>query len=152
MNEPIKMGRPTKFIEEAAIKLEAAFNNGYNITEACQYSNISRDTYYNWIATKPEFSDRMEKAQLMLNRKAKEAVAMAIQGGDANLSFRYLERRDPDYKPKAEVDNNLGLQETRTKIKEFLDANSPNARSEQPAPEDRAGAGEEVPPVIADIS
>lgn len=116
------MARPTKLEVDVIIKLEAAFNNGYNITEACHYAGISRDTYYAWLESVDEFSDKMDHAQLMLHRKAKEIIALAINEGDANLAFRYLQARDPDFKPKLEGGFDPTLTATLTKIRGFLDA------------------------------
>ena len=44
-----QVGRPTKFDEVIVGKLEAAFNNAFNIVEACQYAEIDRTTYYDWL-------------------------------------------------------------------------------------------------------
>jgi hypothetical protein len=105
-------------------KLIAAFNNGFNVSEACDYSGISRVTYYRWLKEDEEFSNIMESAKAAPNRKAKEIVVQAINGGDAQLAFRYLQARDPDFKPKFEGELAHGLQETREKIKDFLDDGS----------------------------
>lgn len=145
-------GRPTSMTIDVVSKLLAAFNNDYNITQACAYAGISRETYYKWCEDNPVFSDKMAEAKEAPNRRAKEVVVGAINEGDANLAFRWLERRDPDYKPKAEVDNAPKHEETRKKIKDFLDDNSADADSEQLTTTDTAEARGEVAGAPTDIS
>lgn len=84
--------------------LEAAFNNMYNVTEACDYAGISRKTYYKYIEQVKGFSARMELAKSMPLRKFKEVVVKTASDGDANLAFKLLQARDPDFKPKAAIE------------------------------------------------
>lgn len=119
-----RVGRPSDMTPVVVTKLIAAFNNGFNVSEACDYSGISRNTYYRWCKEDEQFNDIMESAKAAPNRKAKEVVIQAINGGDAQLAFRYLQARDPDFKPKFEGELAHGLQETRDKIKDFLDDGS----------------------------
>lgn len=121
ISNPTRVGRPTDMTPSTVTKLMAAFNNGFNVQEACFYSGISKQTYYRWLKEDPDFSDLMERAKSAPNSKAKEIVIQAINGGDAQLAFRYLQARDPDFKPKFEGELAHGLQETREKIKDFLD-------------------------------
>lgn len=146
------MGRPTDMTIATVTKLLTAFNNDYNVTQACGYAGIATQTYYRWCKENSYFSDKMAEAKEAPNRKAKEVVIQAIAAGDANLGFRWLERRDPDYKPKAEVDNNVALGETREKIKEFLDDDSADDVSEQPPATDSTEARGEVADAPTDIS
>lgn len=146
-------GRPTSMTIGVVGKLLAAFNNDYNVTQACAYAGINRDTYYQWCKDNPYFSDKMQEARDMPIRRAKEVVIGAINEGDAGLAFRLLERRDPDYKPKAELENNLGLQETQDKLKEFFDGRSANNDGgSQPTAADSAADREGVPIPPTDIS
>lgn len=83
--------------------LEAAFNNDYSVTQACHYANISRDTYYRWLDIE-EFASKMEQAQQMPLRKAREVVIKAVNDGDQNMAFKVLQARDPAYKAKSQVE------------------------------------------------
>lgn len=140
-------GAPTKYTPAVVNKLIAAFNNSFNITEACQYAGISRETYYNWIAIEAGFSDRMEDARTAPNRKAKQVVIGAINEGDANLAFRYLQARDPDFKPKGEMEISPGQKRTEEKLKEFMDDTDDDA---YPGLTDTSSAdGERVEPVTS---
>lgn len=155
---PSRVGRPTDMTPTTVTKLIAAFNNGFNVSEACYYAGISRQTYYRWLEADSDFSDIMEHARQAPNRKAKEIVVQAINGGDAQLAFRYLQARDPDFKPKFEGELAHGLQETRNKIKDFLDDGTDldqtgtDVSSAEPAETATGNGGEEVAPTTPDIS
>lgn len=69
---------------------------GFNISEACDYAAISRDTYYEKLKQSKEFSDRMERAKTNLQRKAKLNLAEAIESGNLDESKYYLERKCKD--------------------------------------------------------
>lgn len=114
-------GRPSDMTVDVVTKLIAAFNNAYNIGEACGYAGISRMTYYRWLEKDDEFSYKMSEAQAAPNKKAKEVVLTAINEGDVNTAKWYLDRRDPDFKPKGELAIPDGQQKTEEKLKEFMD-------------------------------
>lgn len=155
---PTRVGRPTDMTPSTVTKLIAAFNNGFNVSEACYYAGISRVTYYRWLKQDEEFSNIMEHAAQAPNRKAKEIVVQAINGGDAQLAFRYLQARDPDFKPKFEGELSHGLAETREKIKDFLDDGSDlnqegaDVSGAEPAETTTGNAGGEVAETPSDIS
>ena len=90
------MGRPRKITNEVVGKLEYAFMKGFNISEACDYAAISRDTYYEKLKQSKEISDRMERAKTNLQRKAKLNLAEAIESGNLDESKYYLERKCKD--------------------------------------------------------
>lgn len=151
----------TKHNENTVSMLEAAFHNAFNITEACHYADISRKTYYEWLADDDVFSYRMSIAQAMPNRKAKEIVIGAIQTGDAALALRYLQLRDPDFKPRAVLETPEGQQRTEEKLKEFMDdtndgaypdTNAEDDGSAESTAEDSAGSRGEVAQSPTDIS
>lgn len=120
--KPNEGGAPTVYTPHVVGRLVAAFNNGFNIKEACQYAGIHRDTYYAWLETKPGFSDMMEESRTAVNRKAKQVIVDAIQAGDVSSGKWWLERRDPEFKAKGEMDVGPKIHtETRDKIREFLD-------------------------------
>jgi hypothetical protein len=112
----------TKHDEQIVELLEAAFHNAFNITEACQYAGISRETFYNWLADDDIFSYRMSVAQGAPNKKAKEIIIQAIQAGDPQLALRFLMLRDPDFKPKVEAGGDQAAAEARNNLKGVLDA------------------------------
>lgn len=144
---------PYKYNDKTVAKLVAAFNNGYNISEACHYASIDRTTYYDWIKAMDGFEALMDQAKELPNRLAKETVMTAIKDGDTNSARWWLDRRDPEFKPKAELDNQVGLKETREKIGEFLDDDdSTDAIGEQPITADAPTPTDEVAITPSDIS
>ena len=104
--EICECGRPTSITKEVVSKLEAAFSTGANITQACFYADISRDTYYRWLNENPELSDRFEVLKEQQILKAKDNIYRSIQAGNVGDSWRLLEKRDPDYKEKVAIDVN----------------------------------------------
>ena len=98
------MARPKKISDNIVRKLEYAFSKGLNITEACNHAEITRDTYYRWIDEIEGFSDKMERAQTNLQRRAKITLADAIEGGNLEESKYYLERKCKDeFSAKQEI-------------------------------------------------
>lgn len=142
-----------KYNPKTVAKFVEAFNNSYNITEACQYAGVDRDTYYRWYRDIAEFTALIDEAKSMPLRKSKEVITKAIVDGDIQTAKWYTERRDPDFKPKAELENNVGLQETRKKIGDFLDDDdSPDDVGEQPTATDANTPADEMANTPTDIS
>lgn len=150
--EIVKAGRPTKFNELIVGKFEEAFMLGFNVTEACQHAGLDRSTYYDWLEQDDAFSYRMSVAQAHPTKAAKAILIKAIQKGDASLALRYLQLRDPEFKPKAEITNTPELEETRQKLKDFLNDISTNDASEQPTATDSTEPRGEVSEAPKDIS
>lgn len=100
------MARPKKINEEIVRKLEWAFMKGLNITEACDYVEISRETYYEYCKKIEGFSDKMQRAQTALQRRAKINLAEKIENGDLAESKYFLERKCKDeFSPKQQVEH-----------------------------------------------
>lgn len=144
---------PYKHSEATEAQLIEAFEKLYNVREACQFAGISHVTYYEWIKQIDGFEARMDEAKQRPLKAAKGLLRTAIASGDTSTAKWLLERRDPEFKPKAEVDNNIGLQETRKKIAEFLDDDdSTDAISEQSTATPSDATGNEVAQTPTDIS
>lgn len=105
------VARPKKINKEVVGKLEWAFMKGLNVTEACDYAEISRDTYYEYCKNNQEFSDKMERAQTALQRKAKINLAEKIENGDIEESKYFLARKCKDeFSTKQQVEINGGME------------------------------------------
>jgi hypothetical protein len=152
---------PTKHPEDTVKLLENAFNNMFNITEACHYAGIHRDTYYAWLADDDIFSYRMSIAQQAPNMKAKQNILMALNAGDTGISKWYLERRDPGFKAKTEISPGEGFEREESKLKDFMedrddgaydDAHTADDERQQPTAETDTEGGEEVATGPSDIS
>lgn len=144
---------PYKYTDATVERLVEAHSKSYSVAEACQYARISKDTYYKWLKEIPEFVEIIEEAKARPIKKAKAVIDMALSANDVATAKWYVERRDPDFKPKAEIDNNIGIQETRKKIGDFLDDDdSTDDVGEQPATTDGSAVGDEVATTPTDIS
>lgn len=89
-------GRPTVMTDDLVNKMEYGFMMGLNVTECCNYANISRQTFYKWLEKNPDFSDRMEELRSNPSTTAKLNVVEAIKNGDTDLSKWWLERKNKD--------------------------------------------------------
>jgi predicted DNA-binding protein YlxM (UPF0122 family) len=114
-------GRPSAFTEEVVKKLEEGFCMDFTITEACAYAGISRQAYYDECERKPQFLDRMERAQQVPFALAKKGLFNAMQKEDGHLILKWLERRQRDrYHTKVEqevkgtIDDLIRQQEATT--------------------------------------
>lgn len=98
-------------LSDAKPKLEYAFSIGCDVSAACLYADISRDTYYRWIDKYPELSDRFELLREKPILKAHEAINDKLNEGDEHVAKWYLERRSKDFKPtnKTEHEGSVGV-------------------------------------------
>jgi hypothetical protein len=143
---------PLKYTDATRDRLIEAFENLYNVSEACQHAGISRDTYYEWLKQIDGFEAMMEEAKQTPLKSAKMLLRTAIVSGDTSTAKWLLERKDPEFKPKAEVDNNHQLKETREKLGNVLDERTTDDFGEQPAATPGETSGAEVPQNPTDIS
>jgi ACT domain-containing protein len=127
----MSQGKPVKKLSDIKLTvlaaLEAAFNNDYSIVQACQYAGITRQTYYNWLENIEDFTEKMEIAKQMPLRKAREVIIKAVNEGDTNLAFKFLQVRDNAYKNKTAIEIDPKTKTLEDKIKDFLNdpANKP---------------------------
>ena len=57
------VGRPTKMNYRIMIKLADAIQHNANITDACRYAGISRQTYFHYLNTEEVFAEKMAIAK-----------------------------------------------------------------------------------------
>lgn len=57
------IGRPPKVNFKTIIKLADAIQHNSNITDACRYAGISRDTYYRHLNKEEVFAEKMSIAK-----------------------------------------------------------------------------------------
>lgn len=154
-------GRPSNYNLKVLAKLIEAFQHGFNNKEAAWYAGISEDTYYEWKNTKPGFSELMDEAKSSVRRLAKFNIVKGMRAGDTNLSKWWLEHTDPEFKNKVEVEtpDSSKHDETRDKIKDFLDAPTSysgeaesDAAGGEPTTADAETGRVEVAPAPTDIS
>ena len=88
-------GRPTKMTPEVLGYLVQAFGLGCTDIEACLYANISVDVLYDYQKKNPEFAKRkaaLKETPVLIAR----TVVVNDIWDDANLAFKYLERKRKD--------------------------------------------------------
>jgi hypothetical protein len=104
INHMRHVGRPqTEGVLENETALIASFQNGLNITQACLQVGIQKTQYYREIKRNKRFSDKMALAQQFATTAARHNIVVAINNKDVATSKWYLERKDPEYKPKSDV-------------------------------------------------
>lgn len=104
-----KGGRPSKYEAGKVKKLESAFINSFTVDQACIYAGVRKQTFYNWLESKPGFLDKMTKAREQPTMKAKQIVVDAVNAGDVGSAKWWLERkaRDEFAPPKDPVNPNV---------------------------------------------
>lgn len=90
----------TKMTESNVKKLGEAFAIGATIHEACDYADVSPQTYYNWCEKNPQLLEYFDRMRKKLPLKAKANIANRIHGnyttGDIPLSRWLVERNQPE--------------------------------------------------------
>jgi hypothetical protein len=106
-----KAGRKPVITADEVRKLETAFNNDYDITEALIYSGVKRTTYYDKLKKDKQFSDDMAVAQSKVSMKCKSVVIEAVMNGSVPDARWWLERRRrKDYATRSELTGSDGEQ------------------------------------------
>lgn len=62
------IGRPLKVDYKIIIKLADAIQHNANITDACRYAGISRDTFYRHLNNEEVFAEKMVTAKKNQNK------------------------------------------------------------------------------------
>lgn len=106
------VGRPPKIDKMVLQKLEHAFSYAFSDREACLYAGIVPQTLYNYQNKNPEFLERKQALKLSPNLKAKQTVVASL--GNPADAWKWLEKRDPEFKPAYKIKNiHSGSIETR---------------------------------------
>lgn len=94
---------------EVVQKLEKAFSMSCNITEACLFADIARQTLYSYDKENPGFLDRMEQLRNRPNLKARMNIVESVDSGDKDASRWWLERRNKtEFAPRVEQTGSEG--------------------------------------------
>jgi hypothetical protein len=99
-----KRGRPEKITSEIVGKLEEAFAIDATVEEACFYSDISRDCFYEYLKRHSEFADRIDNLR---QRPVFIARKTVIENLEINpkIALKYLERKRKDeFSTKQEIE------------------------------------------------
>ena len=104
------MARPIAINEKDILALEDAFRNACNIKQACILAKVKVSTYYDRLNNDPEFSERMEQAQLFPTQLAKKVLVDALKAGDRTAAGWWLERKEKaEFAQRQELSGPEGL-------------------------------------------
>lgn len=76
-----------------------------NISDSCRVAGISRQTYYDWLDKKDEFSRQIMEAEMELNDDIRDVLISKAGDGDMTAVIFYLKKRHPDYKEQPQQNN-----------------------------------------------
>jgi hypothetical protein len=76
-----------------------------NISDSCRVAGISRQTYYDWLDKKDEFSRQIMEAEMELNDDIRDVLISKAGGGDMTAVIFYLKKRHPDFKEQPQQNN-----------------------------------------------
>ncbi len=95
-------GRPSKLTPAVVRELVRSFKIGFNVTEACEAAEISRESFYKYMREDEVFSDKITRSQNDLVFKAHKVIADGIyKKKDWRLALKLLIVRDPEhYSPR----------------------------------------------------
>jgi len=92
-------------------KLEQAWALGCSDAEAASYADISKAALSDFINKNPEISERKEQLKEKPVLSARSTLHKAIKDGNADLAFKYLERkRSEEFGPKQKLEFSGGLE------------------------------------------
>lgn len=77
---------------------------GFSDNMACVYAGVSRTAFYRFLANNEPLRDRFKALKRHVRLQARFNIAKAIEAGDLEVSRWYLERRDPLFSKKVEVE------------------------------------------------
>lgn len=110
---PRKRGRPTVFTEEVIQKLEYAYSNDFNDSEASYYAGLNPQTLSEKYKRDPEFLERMQVFKNKTRQAVKLVINKAIQEDDVKVATWYAEHRmSNEYadKTKNEVKGDVNIE------------------------------------------
>lgn len=89
-------GRSTVMTPQVLAKLEECFAKGYNDYQSYKSAGISKDAFYDYKKSHPDFSEKIQWLKDNPLILAKENVYDKIAEGDIKTSQWYLERKAKD--------------------------------------------------------
>lgn len=103
--------RPLKMTPKIVANLLNAFSNSFTDDEACIYTEISKNTLYRFIEKNPHFWNQKEILKQKPNIKAKMNKIKAINEGNIQESWWWLERKSKnEFSLKTEIEQNSTIE------------------------------------------
>ena len=102
--------------------LELLPKNKGVIALVCQKMDIDRTTYYRWRDNDPVFAKAVKDSFADLNERVEDMLMIKIfQQGDGSSIRYFLDRKNPNYKPKVKVETQVVGDKT---LEDLLDADN----------------------------
>lgn len=104
--------------------IDSLTNNLNNITEACKDIGITRDTYYKWKKSDPEFREAAENINEHLIDFAENSLLKQIENGNTTATIFFLKTRGKHrgYVEKQELDHTSKGASLSPVVWKFIDA------------------------------
>lgn len=96
-------GRPTVMTPEVLAKIREAYLMDCADHEAALFAGISHSALARYKAANDDFRQEIPTLRSAFKVRAKMAIKQSLEEGDDTVARWYLDRRDPDYKAKAEI-------------------------------------------------
>jgi CRP-like cAMP-binding protein len=107
------MARKSKYNKQIAQIIVDAIAEGANKKDAAIAAGICEDTLYEWLNTKPEFSELLAKTESDKVKQAESKLWEQVQKGNIKAIMFYLQCKRPEnYRPssKTEVTGTLQIE------------------------------------------
>ena len=91
-----KGGRPSKKTPETMQAIYDALISGGTLTDSAKAAGVGRKTVYDWMATDPEFAERVEDAKLERRKLYLQKIQAAAENGAWQAAAWILERTMPE--------------------------------------------------------
>ena len=88
-------GRKTKFTPETVERITFALSIGAARVHAAEYGGVSKETFYQWMNTKPDFVDAVTRAEVAHRMSLLAIIKKQVNEGDGRLALDVLGRRYP---------------------------------------------------------
>lgn len=89
------MARRSKYTPETVAKLKEAIGKGATYDLACDFAGIAESTFYEWLQSKPEFSEQLKAAEGAAAVEWLGQIDEAAKAGTWQAAAWKLERRYP---------------------------------------------------------
>lgn len=97
----MEVSNPIKLTEETVKRLEEAFLMDCSVEEACFMAKITRQTYYNWINSFPEWKERFDNCRQNPFLIARKTIYDNLS--EKETAKWFLERKNREFKNKSDI-------------------------------------------------
>ena len=98
------MARRTKYTPETVERITFALSIGAARVHAAEYGGVSKETFYQWMNTKPDFVDAVTRAEVAHRMSLLAIIKKQVNEGDGRLALDVLGRRYPQEYGKQSIE------------------------------------------------